>query len=134
MLKIYQLINTNLTYYLFFINLFFDIIFREPQSYYRINGLNSVYLSITAEETANQLQLNRAVMDEMEAVRQVLPTDRQFHITAQLPGKPLYLHFLRFLGRVGQEMCIRDRQKIEGLIVIRAIEPQHFQVYLLEGI
>ena len=31
---------------------------EEPQSYYRINGLNSVYLSITAEETANQLQLD----------------------------------------------------------------------------
>ena len=27
----------------------------SPTSYYRINGLNSVYLSLTAEETANQL-------------------------------------------------------------------------------
>lgn len=52
---------------------------EEPQSYYRINGLNSVYLSITAEETANQLQLNRAVMDEMEAVRQVLPVGYEVH-------------------------------------------------------
>ena len=52
---------------------------EEPQSYYRINGLNSVYLSITAEATANQLQLNRAVMDEMEAVRQVLPVGYEVH-------------------------------------------------------
>lgn len=52
---------------------------EEPQSYYRINGLNSVYLSITAEETANQLQPNRAVMDEMEAVRQVLPVGYEVH-------------------------------------------------------
>ena len=33
----------------------------------------------TAEETANQLQLNRAVMDEMEAVRQVLPVGYEVH-------------------------------------------------------
>ena len=52
---------------------------EEPQSYYRINGLNSVYLSITAEDTANQLQLNRAVMAEMEAVRQVLPVGYEVH-------------------------------------------------------
>mgnify|MGYP002241302640 CR=1 FL=1 len=31
---------------------------ERPQSYYRINGLNSVYLYITAEETANQLNLS----------------------------------------------------------------------------
>lgn len=30
---------------------------ERPQSYYRINGLNSVYLYITTEETANQLKL-----------------------------------------------------------------------------
>ena len=28
---------------------------EQPQNYYRINGLNSIYLSIVAEETANQL-------------------------------------------------------------------------------
>ena len=52
---------------------------EEPQSYYRINGLNSIYLSVTAEETANQLQLNRAVMDEMKAVRQLLPAGYEVH-------------------------------------------------------
>lgn len=52
---------------------------EEPQGYYRINGLNSVYLSITAEETANQLQLNRAVTDAMAAIRQLLPTGYEVH-------------------------------------------------------
>lgn len=32
-----------------------------------------------------------------------------------------------------EEPGVHVLQKIEGLIVIRAIEPQHFQVYLLEG-
>ena len=36
--------------------------------------------------------------------------DRQFYITAQLAGKPLYLHFLRFLGRVGQ--VLRDADPV----------------------
>lgn len=52
---------------------------EEPQSYYRINGLNSIYLSITAEESANQLQLNRAVTDEMEDIRQALPAGYEVH-------------------------------------------------------
>lgn len=52
---------------------------EEPQSYYRINGLNSIYLSITAEETANQLQLSHAVIDEMEDIRSVLPPGYEVH-------------------------------------------------------
>ncbi len=38
-----------------------------PQSYYRINGLNSIYLSVTAEETANQLALGKEVKKVMES-------------------------------------------------------------------
>lgn len=50
-----------------------------PQSYYRINGLNSIYLSITAEETANQLQLSKQVKEEMEAIQKVLPAGYEIH-------------------------------------------------------
>lgn len=32
-----------------------------PTSYFRINGLNSIYLNITAEEDANQIELSRKV-------------------------------------------------------------------------
>lgn len=52
---------------------------EEPQSYYRINGLNSIYLSITAEESANQLQLSREVIDEMEAIKEILPAGYEVH-------------------------------------------------------
>lgn len=50
-----------------------------PQSYYRINGLNSIYLSVTAEESANQLSLAAAVMDEMKALESVLPAGYEIH-------------------------------------------------------
>lgn len=52
---------------------------EEPQSYYRINGLNSIYLSITAEESANQLQLSHEVIEEMEAIKEVLPAGYEVH-------------------------------------------------------
>ena len=52
---------------------------EAPQSYYRINGLNSIYLSITAEETANQLQLSTQVKEEMEAIQKVLPAGYEIH-------------------------------------------------------
>ena len=41
-----------------------------PQSYYRINGLNSIYLSVTAEETANQLALGKEVKKVMNELFQ----------------------------------------------------------------
>ena len=50
-----------------------------PQSYYRINGLNSIYLSVTAEESANQLRLATEIMDEVEALESVLPAGYEIH-------------------------------------------------------
>lgn len=52
---------------------------EEPQSYYRINGLNSIYLSVTAEETANQLQLSKAVLAEIKVIEQILPAGYEIH-------------------------------------------------------
>lgn len=52
---------------------------ESPQSYYRINGLNSIYLSVTAEETANQLQLSHEVMEAMEDIKTVLPAGYEVH-------------------------------------------------------
>ena len=52
---------------------------EAPQSYYRINGLNSIYMSVTAVETANQLQLSNEVMREMEAIRLTLPPGYEVH-------------------------------------------------------
>lgn len=52
---------------------------EEPQSYYRINGLNSVYLSIVAEENANQLVLNKEVKACMEEICLSLPPGYEIH-------------------------------------------------------
>lgn len=54
---------------------------QEPSSYYRINGLNSIYLSITAEETANQLELGKVVEKEIEEIRKDLPVGYEMHMS-----------------------------------------------------
>jgi multidrug efflux pump subunit AcrB len=54
---------------------------ETPGSYYRINGLNSVYLSIRAEETANQLELAKKIKAEMEAIRSSIPAGYEMHIS-----------------------------------------------------
>lgn len=46
---------------------------KEPSGYYRINGLNSIYLSLTAEESANQLRLNEQVKKTMREIEASLP-------------------------------------------------------------
>ncbi len=52
---------------------------EEPQSYFRINGLNSIYLSLKAGETANQLRLAEAVSAEMERAEAILPPGFEIH-------------------------------------------------------
>ncbi len=52
---------------------------QSPQSYYRINGLNSIYLSITADETANQLTLARQIKEELQHIKAVLPPGYEIH-------------------------------------------------------
>ncbi len=45
----------------------------QPQSYYRINGLNSIYCSIYADEDANQLKLADEVKTCMASLRSKMP-------------------------------------------------------------
>lgn len=52
---------------------------EKPQSYYRINGLNSIYLSISAEETANQLQLSKYIKQEIRNIQEILPAGYEIH-------------------------------------------------------
>jgi multidrug efflux pump subunit AcrB len=54
---------------------------ETPQSYYRINGLNSIYLSIRAEETANQLELAKHIKKEMEHIQSLLPVGYEIHVS-----------------------------------------------------
>lgn len=50
-----------------------------PTSYYRINGLNSVYLSLTAEETANQLELSAQIKEKMAEIQRNMPAGYEVH-------------------------------------------------------
>ncbi|WP_321331674.1 efflux RND transporter permease subunit [uncultured Bacteroides sp.] len=52
---------------------------EEPQSYYRINGLNSIYMSITADVAANQLELSNAIKTEMDGITTLLPAGYEIH-------------------------------------------------------
>lgn len=52
---------------------------EEPQGYYRINGLNSIYISLLAEETANQLKLASAIKDEIARMKPLLPAGYELH-------------------------------------------------------
>ena len=52
---------------------------ENPTSFYRINGQNSIYLSIVAEESANQLEVSDAVKETMEKIREELPYGYEIH-------------------------------------------------------
>lgn len=52
---------------------------QEAGSYFRINGLNSIYLSVTAEENANQLDLSRKIKEKMGEIRLLFPPNYEMH-------------------------------------------------------
>jgi multidrug efflux pump subunit AcrB len=53
---------------------------EEASSAFRINGLNSIYLSVTAEETANQLTLSKQVQDLLASYKKILPAGYELHL------------------------------------------------------
>ena len=53
---------------------------QEARSYYRINGLNSIYLSITSEESANQLELSRKIKENMKELERAFPAGYEIHL------------------------------------------------------
>lgn len=50
-----------------------------PTSYFRINGLNSVYLSVTATADANQLEAGHAVKQKLAELEAGLPAGYEMH-------------------------------------------------------
>ena len=52
----------------------------EPNSYYRINGLNSIYLNLTAEESANQLELSKQIRQRMQELEEQMPAGYEVHV------------------------------------------------------
>lgn len=53
----------------------------ESQYIYRINGLNSIYLSVVAKQTANQLSLSETIKEQMIKVQSALPKGYEIHVS-----------------------------------------------------
>ncbi|ADQ79700.1 acriflavin resistance protein [Paludibacter propionicigenes WB4] len=53
----------------------------ESQYIYRINGLNSIYLSIVAKPTANQLSLSETIKQQINKIQSVLPKGYEIHVS-----------------------------------------------------
>ena len=53
----------------------------QAKSYYRINGLNSIYMSVTAYENSNQLELSKKVKDKLSEIESDLPSGYEVHLS-----------------------------------------------------
>ncbi|NDV46517.1 efflux RND transporter permease subunit [Paludibacter sp. 221] len=53
----------------------------EPSSYYRINGLNTIYVSLIADEQANQLDLGNKVKKVIEQMQKDFPKGFDMQLT-----------------------------------------------------
>jgi len=53
----------------------------QPRSYYRVNGLNSIYMNITAEENANQLELSKKIKEKIARLKQTFPENYEVHLS-----------------------------------------------------
>ncbi len=53
---------------------------EEASSYYRINGLNSVYMSIVADQDANQLKLGKEINEELKKIKKMFPPGYEIHL------------------------------------------------------
>jgi multidrug efflux pump subunit AcrB len=54
---------------------------EEASSFFRINGLNSIYLSFTAKDNANRLQLSGEIKDFLKKMKGDLPTGYELHLS-----------------------------------------------------
>jgi multidrug efflux pump subunit AcrB len=52
----------------------------RPSGYYRINGLNAIYLSVTAAADANQMQVGQAVQARLSELMPLLPAGFELHL------------------------------------------------------
>lgn len=53
----------------------------KSQSIYRINGLNSIYLSVVAKEITNQLSLSESIKQQMTEIQSQLPKGYEVHLS-----------------------------------------------------
>lgn len=54
---------------------------QEAQTYYRINGLNSIYLTISSDDNANQLELSSKIKDKLAEIQTQFPAGYEMHIS-----------------------------------------------------
>ncbi len=54
---------------------------EEASSFFRINGLNSIYLLITADNKSNQLTLRKSVQQLLKNIKKDLPIGYELHLT-----------------------------------------------------
>jgi multidrug efflux pump subunit AcrB len=54
---------------------------EEASSYFRINGLNSIYLSLTAKDDANQLALSQLTKKAIDDYRENFPKGYEVHLS-----------------------------------------------------
>lgn len=54
---------------------------EEAQNYYRINGLNSIYLYILAEDNANQLGLSKRIKEKLHELESIFPAGYELHLS-----------------------------------------------------
>jgi len=52
---------------------------EEPYSYYRINGLNSINMLITADNNSNQLKVGNIVKEQLESLKKQFPPEYEIH-------------------------------------------------------
>lgn len=53
---------------------------KKPSGYFRVNGLNSVYIAFSANESVNQLSLSEKIRAQMKQVEKNLPLGYEMHI------------------------------------------------------
>ncbi|MDR1897506.1 MAG: efflux RND transporter permease subunit [Prevotellaceae bacterium] len=54
---------------------------EEISSHFRINGLNTISMSIVAEEFANQIQLSKEIKAKLEMMRESFPKGYELHLS-----------------------------------------------------
>lgn len=68
-----------------------------PNNYFRINGLNSIYVNITAEEEANQLRVAKDIEDALEAFSPSMPAgymiDKAYDATEEIHAELDKIYF-----------------------------------------
>lgn len=57
-----------------------DRVEEQVLSYFRINGLNSVYLTIMADEWSNQLALGKKIKQQLAELKNMLPPGYELHL------------------------------------------------------